>query len=148
MVAPALPFISQRMQYLSIKTYNHTTIYIRMYYSSQITTAHCAPHTPHTLFIHPLHLASMLRAVRLLGRGVQLVVVPRGDAHLAEQAALPLDELEGRRELSGAALVHDQHVVVVGDGVQPVRNADHRAVAQLLAHRFLWVKKYWNYLVR
>jgi hypothetical protein len=100
------------------------------------TTNHSPTHAPSVFVSCPIQFLPPLLVGVACG-GVQLVEIPRGDAHLSEDRVVLLHQLERRRALGHAALVHHQHVVVVGDGVQAVRDADHRAVAQLLANRLL-----------
>ena len=75
----------------------------------------------------------------LLCRGIKLIKITRSDAHLSKQTILRVHQGKRIGALGHSALVHHEHVVVVCDGVQAVRDADDRAVGELLAHRLLLV---------
>ena len=64
----------------------------------------------------------------------QVVRVAWPLAHAAEYGALPVHEGERRVELGSGSRVHDQHIVEESDGVQSVRDAQHRHSLELVAH--------------
>lgn len=123
----------------------HTTLLSSHLNSTQLNSLHstwlalrrctvcsvpCTRYRLQCLGIRP-HISPPHFACRYLA---QVVRVAWPLAHAAEYGALPVHEGEGRVELGSGSRVHDQHVVEEGDGVQSVRDAQHRHSLELVAH--------------